>query len=90
MQIIDPKDVIIHAAGLYSFFNEYYQDCITTNNCQDRILELKGSTGVVIYKVFTVATIDIASGIDDTDVSQDGNQRGVHHGGQRVGAAPRV
>ncbi|KAF6821160.1 glucan-beta-glucosidase [Colletotrichum plurivorum] len=76
VQIIDSKDVIIHAAGLYSFFNEYYQDCIPTNNCQDRILEVKGSTGVVIYNLFTVATINIASGIDNTDVPQDGNQRG--------------
>ncbi|KAF9873206.1 putative glucan -beta-glucosidase protein [Colletotrichum karsti] len=76
LQIIDSKDVMIHAAGLYSFFNEYYQDCIPTHNCQDRILEVKGSTGVVIYNLFTVATIDIASGIDDTSVPQDGNQRG--------------
>ncbi|OHW93690.1 glucan-beta-glucosidase [Colletotrichum incanum] len=76
MQIIDSKDVMIHSAGLYSFFNEYYQDCIPTHNCQDHILEVKGSTGVVIYNLFTVATINIASGIDNTNVPQDGNQRG--------------
>ncbi|KAI1812912.1 pectin lyase fold/virulence factor [Poronia punctata] len=76
LQIVDSKDIMIHAAGLYSFFNEYYQDCIDTNNCQDRILQVKGSTGVVIFNLFTVATIDIASGIDDTNVPQEGNQRG--------------
>lgn len=76
LQIIDSKDIMIHSAGLYSFFNEYYQDCIPTHNCQDRILEVKGSTGVVIYNLFTVATINIASGIDETNVPQDGNQRG--------------
>ncbi len=76
LQIIDSKDVMIHSAGLYSFFNEYYQDCIATHNCQDRILEVRGSTGVVIYNLFTVATVDIALGIDDTSVPQDGNQRG--------------
>ncbi|KAK4173152.1 glucan-beta-glucosidase [Triangularia setosa] len=76
MQIIDSKDVMIHSAGLYSFFNEYYQDCIPTNNCQDRILEVRGSTGVVIFNLFTVATINIASGIDNTNVPHDGNQRG--------------
>ncbi|KAH9238229.1 glycoside hydrolase family 55 protein [Colletotrichum gloeosporioides 23] len=76
LQIIDSKDVLIHAAGLYSFFNEYYQDCIPTHNCQDRILEVKGSTGVVIYNLFTVATINIASGIDNTNVPQEDNQRG--------------
>ncbi|KAK8122177.1 glycan 1-3-beta-glucosidase precursor [Apiospora sp. TS-2023a] len=76
VHIIDSQDVMIHSAGLYSFFNEYYQDCIPTHNCQDRILEVKGSTGVVIYNLFTVETINIASGIDDTNVPQDGNQRG--------------
>ena len=76
MRIIDSKDVMIHSAGLYSFFNEYYQDCIPTNNCQDHILEVKGSTGVVIYNLFTVATVNIASGIDKTEVPQDENQRG--------------
>ncbi len=61
---------------LYSFFNEYYQDCVDTHNCQERILEVKGSTGVVIFNLFTVAIVDIASGIDGTNVPQDGNQRG--------------
>jgi hypothetical protein len=76
MQIVNSQDVMIHSAGLYSFFNEYYQDCIPTHNCQDRILEVKGSTGVVIFNLFTVATINIASGIDDTNVPQADNQRG--------------
>ncbi|KAK8080204.1 hypothetical protein PG997_008022 [Apiospora hydei] len=76
MQIIKSKDVTIHSAGLYSFFNEYYQDCIDTHNCQDRILEVKDSTSVVIYNLFTIAAINIASGIDGTNVPQDGNQHG--------------
>lgn len=76
LRVIDSTDVIVHAAGLYSFFNEYYQDCIDTNNCQTRILEVKGSEGVVIYNLFTVATVNIALGIDDTRVLQRDNQRG--------------
>ncbi|TRX94651.1 hypothetical protein FHL15_004423 [Xylaria flabelliformis] len=80
LQIIDSADIMIHSAGLYSFFNEYYQDCIDTHNCQQRILEVKGSTGVVIFNLFTVATVDIASGIDNTNVPQDENQRGFTTG----------
>ncbi|KAL2017438.1 hypothetical protein VTK56DRAFT_2094 [Thermocarpiscus australiensis] len=76
LQIIDSEDVTIHSAGLYSFFNEYYQDCVPTHNCQDRILVVKGSTGVVIYNLFTVGTVNMASDMDDTNVPQDGNQRG--------------
>lgn len=77
LRIVDSKDVTIHSAGLYSFFNAYYQDCIDTNNCQERILEVTGSTGVVIFNLFTVATIQIANGIDGSRVLQtDSNQRG--------------
>ncbi|KAH8711250.1 Glucan 1,3-beta-glucosidase [Beauveria bassiana] len=76
MLVIDSTDVVVHSAGLYSFFNEYYQDCIASHNCQTRILEVKGSTGVVIFNLFTVATVNIASGIDGTKVLQKDNQRG--------------
>ncbi|KAK3689192.1 pectin lyase fold/virulence factor [Podospora appendiculata] len=77
LRVIDSTDVTIHSAGLYSFFNEYYQDCIDTHNCQMRILEVKGSTGVVIYNLFTVATVNIATGIDGSQILQsDSNQHG--------------
>ncbi|KAI0007369.1 hypothetical protein F4779DRAFT_643166 [Xylariaceae sp. FL0662B] len=77
LQIIDSTDVTIHSAGLYSFFNAFYKACKDTSNCQEHILEVKGSTGVVIYNLFTVATIDVANGIDGSKILQiDGNQRG--------------
>ena len=64
LRILDSTDVTVHGAGLYSFFESYYQDCLDTNNCQERILEVKRSTGVVIFNLFTVATTTIASGIE--------------------------
>lgn len=32
LRIIDSTDVVLHSAGLYSFFNAYFQDCIDTYN----------------------------------------------------------
>lgn len=64
LRIVDSSNVTIHGAGLYSFFQDYYQDCLATENCQDRILEVTGSTGVVIFNLFTVATASIAVGIE--------------------------
>ena len=74
--IVDSTDVVIRSAGLYSFFNEYFQDCIDTNDCQSEILFVTGSYDVVIYNLFTVATVNIASGIDETSIDQSDNQRG--------------
>ena len=76
LRVVDSNGVIIHSAGLYSFFNDFYQDCDGTNNCQERILEVTGSTGVIIYNLFTVATVQIANGIDSSMVLQAANQRG--------------
>ncbi|KAI1424015.1 pectin lyase fold/virulence factor [Xylaria sp. FL1777] len=76
LRVVDSTDVTIHSAGLYSFFNEYYQDCVDTHNCQERILEVTGSTGVVIYNLFTVSSVQIANGIDGSQVLQIDNQRG--------------
>ncbi|KAM7211124.1 glucan-beta-glucosidase [Rhypophila decipiens] len=76
--IVDSSSITIHSAGLYSFFNEYYQDCIDNNNCQTKVLRVIGSTDVVIFNLFTVAIVEMANGIDGTKILQKdtGNQKG--------------
>jgi hypothetical protein len=63
LRVINSKDVTIHSAGLYSFFQEYYQDCLDTFNCQTSMAEVKGSQGVSIFNMFTVGTVQVANGI---------------------------
>ncbi|RWA06956.1 hypothetical protein EKO27_g8145 [Xylaria grammica] len=74
--IADSGSVTIHGAGLYSFFRNYDEDCLQTNACQQRILRVTGSTNVTIMNLFTVATSDIAMGIDGTVLPKNDNQRG--------------
>jgi hypothetical protein len=76
MIVSDSSSVTVHAAGLYSFFQDYYQDCLETNDCQQRVLRVTGSTDVVFLNLFTVAISEIAVGIDKTVVSKESNQRG--------------
>ncbi|KAI1159223.1 pectate lyase superfamily protein-domain-containing protein [Nemania serpens] len=77
LRVVDSSSITIHGAGLYSFFQDYYQDCVDTHDCQERILEVTGSTDVVVFNLYTVATSKIAMGIDNTVVFQnDSNQRG--------------
>jgi hypothetical protein len=64
LRIVNSANATVHGAGLYSFFQDFYQDCDSTENCQEKILEVTGSTGVVIFNLFTVATVNIASGIE--------------------------
>jgi hypothetical protein len=64
LRVISSTNITIHGAGLYSFFQDYFQDCLDTNSCQERILQVKGSSQVAIFNLFTVATEKIASGIE--------------------------
>ncbi|KAH8157033.1 hypothetical protein CIB48_g11215 [Xylaria polymorpha] len=71
LRVVDSTNITLHGVGLYSFFQDYYQDCLDTEDCQERILEVTGSYNVVMYNIFTVATTEVAVGIDGftTEVS---------------------
>ncbi|KDN67309.1 putative 1,3-beta glucanase [Colletotrichum sublineola] len=77
LRVINSESVTIHGAGMYSFFQEYYQDCLETHNCQERICEVKGSKDVAIFNLFTVGVVEIATGINGGGIYQnDSNQSG--------------
>ncbi|KAJ2975980.1 hypothetical protein NUW58_g8207 [Xylaria curta] len=76
LRIVNSVDIVVHSAGLYSFFQDYYQDCVDTEDCQERVLEVTGSSGVVIYNLFTVAISSVANGINKSAIKQKDTQRG--------------
>ncbi|OAX79997.1 hypothetical protein ACJ72_05678, partial [Emergomyces africanus] len=77
LRIINSKGVTLHGSGLYSFFQEYYQDCVPTHNCQECLLEVRGSKDVVLFNIFTVGTEKIGTGINNGAIFQnDSNQSG--------------
>lgn len=54
LSIQDSSDVIIGGAGLYSFFNNYTQDCLQTYTCNIEIAEVNDSWNVRIMSLSTV------------------------------------
>jgi hypothetical protein len=62
LRIVDSSNILIHSAGLYSFFNNYAQTCVNATNCQERIIQVKGSKDVAIFNIFTVGVEEIATG----------------------------
>ncbi|OAX83696.1 hypothetical protein ACJ72_01943 [Emergomyces africanus] len=77
LRIINSESITLHSSGLYSFFQEYYQDCVPTHNCQERILEVKGSKDVALFNTFTVGIVEIGTGINHGVIFQnDSNQSG--------------
>ncbi|CAG8978299.1 hypothetical protein HYALB_00005885 [Hymenoscyphus albidus] len=55
LRIVDSKDIWIHGAGLYSFFENWNVDCNTFNNCQDNMVSIENSSGIHLYALSTKA-----------------------------------
>ncbi|KAK8059107.1 glucan 1-3-beta-glucosidase [Apiospora saccharicola] len=76
MRILDSKNITVHGAGLYSFFQNFQQNCTNAHNCQESILEVQNSHDVAIFNIFTVGTENVALGINDTAIRQNDTQSG--------------
>ena len=55
------SDVFIYGAGLYSFFDNYNQDCLATENCQDNMLSIESSTNVQVLALSTKAAVNMVT-----------------------------
>ncbi|ESK92896.1 glycoside hydrolase family 55 protein [Moniliophthora roreri MCA 2997] len=57
VRIVDSSDILIFGAGLYNFFQNYGQGCLTSRNCQAQIMTVDGgSTRVNVYSLSTVGS----------------------------------
>ena len=72
LRIVDSQDVFVYGAGLYSFFDNYGQTCLTTESCQTNMVSLENSGAVYLYGLSTKAATNMvsvngASGALDSD-----------------------
>ncbi|KAJ3377412.1 hypothetical protein HDU84_008666 [Entophlyctis sp. JEL0112] len=44
LRVVTSNDVLVYGAGLYSFFQNYSQTCLTTYNCQTNMVSIDSST----------------------------------------------
>jgi hypothetical protein len=72
LRVVDSSDVFVYGAGLYSFFDNYDQTCLTSESCQSNIVDLENSGSVYLYGLSTKAvtnmvTVNGASAALDSD-----------------------
>lgn len=48
MRVLDSKDVLLYGGGLYSFFNNYGQTCLDTEDCQENMVEVNNSQATLL------------------------------------------
>ncbi|KAF8520004.1 exo-beta-1,3-glucanase [Hysterangium stoloniferum] len=58
LNVQSSNNILVYGAGLYSFFQNYNQDCTNSgaNNCQQQILNVDTSSSISIYSLSTVGT----------------------------------
>ncbi|KAJ1549407.1 hypothetical protein HK405_004012 [Cladochytrium tenue] len=61
LRIVNSQDVLVYSAGLYSFFDDYTQTCITSNTCQTNIASVENSTRVNLFALTTIGTTNLVT-----------------------------
>lgn len=61
LRITNSKDVLIYGAGLYSFFDNYDQTCLDTENCQDNMVDVENSSNINFYALNTKAATNMVT-----------------------------
>ncbi|KAK5133279.1 hypothetical protein LTR08_008013 [Meristemomyces frigidus] len=67
LRIFNSTYIYSYGAGLYSFFNNYDQGCLLTEDCQQLMVSLEQSEAVYLYALSTKAALNMVE-IDDVAV----------------------
>ncbi|KAL6229168.1 hypothetical protein BDW75DRAFT_245974 [Aspergillus navahoensis] len=74
--IVDSSNIWMLGSGLYSFFSDYSQDCLDTNNCQQKGLEIEQSSNIWIHNLCTKAIVEIVSPFNSVPTYAQDNVNG--------------
>ncbi|MCJ1413020.1 hypothetical protein MMC19_007121 [Ptychographa xylographoides] len=62
LRIVSSSNVHIYGAGLYSFFDNYSQDCLATESCQENMVSIEKCSGeVYIWGLSTKASTNMVT-----------------------------
>ncbi|KAK6860327.1 beta-1 3 exoglucanase precursor [Apiospora arundinis] len=95
VRVMNSTDIFVYGAGLYSFFENYGQDCLKTNSCQQNMVSIEKSS-VHLYGLSTKASVNMLN-VDGKAVALDKDNRNTFcgaiakyesNGGPAGGAAP--
>lgn len=73
VRAVDSSDIYVYGGGLYSFFDNYAQQCVGENNCQDNMISLENSK-VTFFGVSTKASVNMIT-VNNRSVALDKDNR---------------
>ena len=61
LRVVSSEDILIYGAGLYSFFDNYKQDCLATESCQENIVSIESSSAITLWGLSTKASTNMVT-----------------------------
>lgn len=62
LRVVNSQDIHVFGAGLYSFFDNYKQDCLATESCQENMVSLEcGNENVYLWGLSTKASTNMVT-----------------------------
>jgi hypothetical protein len=61
LRILKSTEVYIYGAGVYSWFEAYSQDCLSTESCQQALIDTSYSQGIWMYSIYTKGSTESVS-----------------------------
>lgn len=58
LRVLGSEDIFMFGGGMYSFFDDYSQTCLETEDCQENMVDIECSTGVYLYGLVTKASVN--------------------------------
>lgn len=59
LRVRDSSNVLLYGGGLYSFFENYTQQCLDSEDCQENMVEVVNSPNIQMYAVNTKASRNV-------------------------------
>ncbi|KAI0393912.1 glycoside hydrolase family 55 protein [Xylariaceae sp. FL0594] len=73
MRVTNSSDVYVLGAGMYSFFDNYGQECLAGESCQDNMISIENSN-VQLYGISTKASVNMIT-VDGQSIAEDKDNR---------------
>jgi hypothetical protein len=76
LRIIDSTIIYSMGAGLYSWFSDYDQTCLSTEDCQRRAVYISQSTDTWLYNLVTKGIVEMVSPVNENATLSASNING--------------
>ncbi|OOG00127.1 glycoside hydrolase family 55 protein, partial [Aspergillus carbonarius ITEM 5010] len=69
VSMYENTNLTIAGAGLYSWYDNYVETCVDTQNCQQRlVLDSGENSGLYIWNLITIGAVEMISNVEDNNI----------------------